>query len=93
MKKIQLEQKVAELERKLREAEAGSAHVYHFAHRSLDKAGNNLTGSGVVLTLTVLGGREVCKPVLIRDGLSAETINALKADLVRSFELATLLKP
>lgn len=86
--------RILELERKLGEALAGQVHQYHFAGSCLDKAStDHLTGSGVVLTLTVLGGRKICEPVLIRDGLSKETITALKADLVRSFELATLFKP
>lgn len=44
-------------------------------------------------TLTYLGGRELFKPVAIRDGLSDETIKALIADMVRSYELATMYKP
>jgi hypothetical protein len=87
-------QRIAELERKLREAEAGQAHVYHFADCYLDKASTkHLMSSGVILTLTVLGGREICDPVLIRDGLSEETILAIKADLRRSYELAVMYKP
>jgi hypothetical protein len=87
-------QRIAELERQLQEAQAGAAHVYHFATASIPKASTaHLAGSGVVLTLTVLGGREVCKPVLIRDGLSPELVAALTADMVRSYELATLYKP
>lgn len=86
--------RIAELERKLREAEAGAAHVYHFASVTVDKAStDHLMASGVILTLTVLGGREIFSPVLIRDGLSKETIAAIKADLVRSYELATMYKP
>jgi len=87
-------QRIAELERKLMEAEAGQAHVYHFASQTIDKASiDSLTGSGVIITLTVLGGREIHRPVLIRDGLSKETIEALKADYLCSYELATLYKP
>lgn len=86
--------RIVELERKLEEAFAGQAHVYHFADAVLNKASiEHLVGSGVVMTLTVLGGREICKPVLFRDGLSAETIKAIRADLVRSYELATQYKP
>lgn len=87
-------QRIAELERKLQESEASQIHHYHFATAELPKAGiDRLNGSGVILTLTVLGGRKICDPVLIRNGLSAETISALKADMVRSFEYATELKP
>jgi hypothetical protein len=50
-------------------------------------------GSGVILSMTFLGGKEVFEPVMIRNGLSKETIEAIKADLVRSFEYATEMKP
>jgi hypothetical protein len=87
-------QKIAEIERKLTEALAGQSHTYHFAEHGLKTAGfEKLTGSGVVLTLTALGGREIVSPVLIRDGLSPESITALCDDLLRSFELANLYKP
>lgn len=87
-------QRIAELERKLMEAESSQVHLYHFADASVDKASMaHLTGSGVIISLTVLGGREIFKPVLIRDGLSQETVTALKADFVRSYELANLFKP
>jgi hypothetical protein len=86
--------KIVELERQLHEAKAGSAHVYHFADKGLDKAGTKyLTLSGVVVPMTVLGGRELFAPVLIRDGLSDELIAALRADLARSYELAVMCKP
>lgn len=87
-------ERIEELERKLREASAGLAYVYAEADETLDKASTDyLTASGAVLTLTALGGRVLCRPILIRDGLSKETIVALKADLRRSFRLATLAKP
>ena len=49
--------------------------------------------SGVVLTLTVLGGRKLFEPVLIRDGLSEALITTLRADLARSYLLAVQQKP
>lgn len=87
-------QRITELERQLSEALAGQSHVYHFAQVGLAKAGrSHLLGSGVILTLTVLGGRKICEPVLIRDGLSPETIDALNMDMVRSYESAIEFKP
>lgn len=86
--------RIAELERKLQEALAGQAHRYKFAQEGLKKAGEkHLAGSGIVLTMTVLGGRELFEPVVIRDGLTEATIEALNAEMVRSYELATLYKP
>jgi len=87
-------QRIIELERKLGEALAGQTHVLHFASSSIHKASvDQLMGSGVILTLTVLGGREIFSPVMIHDGLSKETIDALKGDFLRSYELATAFKP
>ena len=87
-------QRIEELERKLREANAGLAYVYASASAALDKASTeHLMASGAVLTLTALGGRVLCPPVLIRDGLSLETVSALKVDLYRSYTLATVNKP
>ena len=83
-----------DLERKVRELEAQLVHRCHFASRTIDKAGiKSLTGSGVIISLVTLGGREIIEPVCIRDGLSDETIAALKADFVRSYEIATMFKP
>ena len=84
----------AQLKRQLREALAGQAFVYKSASDGISKASiDHMMGSGVVLTLTALGGREVIIPVMIRDGLSEETIRALQSDIRRSYELATFMKP
>lgn len=86
--------RIAELERQLVEANSQLAHVYHFASANLHKAGmDKLTGSGVILTLTALGGRVICDPVMIRDGLSPETIATLKADFIRSYDDAIAFTP
>ena len=87
-------QRIAELEQKLEEAEAYHIYRHHFASTALDRfSTDKLMGSGVVLSLTLVGGKELFKPVLICNGLSKETIAALKADLVRSFNYATEMKP
>lgn len=87
-------ERIAELERKLREAEAAMVHNYHFADSDIGKLSTaHLMGSGVVITLTVLGGRRGIPPTLIRDGLSEATIAAIKADFVRSYQGATEFKP
>lgn len=83
----------ADLERKIIELEAQLAYVYAAVSKDIHKTGDCLTASGVLVRLTALGGREIVKPFVIRDGLSEETINALKKDLQRSYELATLQKP
>lgn len=87
-------QRIATLERQLKEALAGQVHTYAIAEAGLSKASKqHLMASGVVLTLMVLGGRELFPPTLLRDGLSDEFIAALRNDLKASYELATLHKP
>ena len=83
----------ADLQRKVTELTAQLAHTYHFADAELHKAGDALMASGVLLTMHALGGRQLISPVVIRDGLSADTIAALRRDLVRSYEGAIMFKP
>lgn len=83
----------ADLERENMELRAQLVYEYHFAVKELQKADDRLMGSGVILRLTALGGREIINPVLIRNGLSDETIAALKKDLCRSYADATVLRP
>ena len=87
-------QRIAELERKLFVAEASQSYRHHFASKALDKLNtDNFTGSGFIVSITLLSGSQPFEPVMISGGLSKETIAALKADLVRSFNYATELKP
>lgn len=87
----------AELEACIKMLNAQLAHVYHFADMELHKAGTAVRmGSGVLLELTAygeFGGKKIIDPVVIKDGLSDATIAAIRADLKRSFELATAFKP
>ena len=87
-------QRIVELERKLYESSSYHIYRHHFASKALDKLNTDkLMGSGIILSLTKVGGQEVFEPVMICNGLSKETIAALKADLARSFNYATELKP
>ena len=91
---IALQEKVATMERQLKEAKACQIHNLYFASDALKKASvDKLFGSGVILELTFLGGKAVFDPVLIVDGLSNETIAALTKDMARAFNRATELKP
>lgn len=86
--------RIAELERQLMEAKAAQIHNYHFSSLALEKAGEaQYMGSGLIITITALGGREIVAPTMICNGLSKETINALQADLLRSWNYACELKP
>lgn len=87
-------QRIVELERKLYECGPYNIYRHHFASKALDKLSTDrLMGSGVILSLTKVGGEMPFEPVMICNGLSKETIAALKADLARSFNYATEMKP
>ena len=86
-------QRIAKLEREVFELKAQLVCSHHFASIDLPKFSiDQCTGSAVIIELTALGGRKTT-PVAIRDGLSKETIDAIKADIQRSFSTSTELTP
>ena len=93
-KTIELEAENIKLARQCMELKSQLVHQYHFAQQAIDKASvERMVGSGVILTLTALGGKELVEPVMIKDGLSPETIVAIKRDLYRSYDLAIAWRP
>jgi hypothetical protein len=93
LKKITKSQRIAKLERENLELQAYLPSSCHFANAALDKASvDKMMGSGVLLQLTAIGGKEITVPTIIRDGLSEETILAIRKDLKRSYDLGTMLK-
>ena len=87
-------QRIAELENKLRSAEAYQAHKLHFASYALDKLSTvRMYGSGVIISITSLSGNPLVDPTVISDGRSPETIAALQAEMRRSFEKRMELEP
>ena len=83
-----------ELERKVFELEAHLLSTLHVASKTINKASiDNLMGSSCIITLSGLGGKNIIDPVAVRDGLSKETIEAIKNDFKRSYEIATMFKP
>jgi hypothetical protein len=80
--------------RKIRELEAQILSAYWSADSALDGVVmEKMLGSGVLVTLSALGGREIVRGVVIRDGLSESTVEALRADIRRSYAQATEMKP
>ena len=89
-----LQGKIVELEYKLAETSAMLIHNLHFSAAALDKCSTDkMQGSGVILTIAALGNKKIVNSTMIANGLSKETIQSLKADMVRSFEYTTELKP
>lgn len=90
----QLRQQLVTAERKAREYLAGQVHQYHFADAAIGKCSTDkMTASGVILTITSLGGAQIVEPVLMRGGISNETIEAIRADFRRSYQDAVAFKP
>lgn len=84
----------ATLARRVKELEAQLACAYHFADSDLrNMARKSYTGSALLVEITALGGAEVLRAIAIRDGLSPETIAALRADIVRSYGDSVAFKP
>jgi hypothetical protein len=84
----------AELQREVRELKAQLASTAHFAAEELKKLGpDRVMGSGIIVEMSTLGNRVTVGPFCIRDGFSKTTIDALIADLIRSYELATAFRP
>lgn len=85
---------LAAAEQKAREYLAGQVHQYHFADAAIGACGGDKwAASGVILTIDGLGGKRLVEPVLIRGGLSKETVDAIRADLRRSYKDAVAFKP
>lgn len=94
MSKTAMATRIAELEKQLFVAQASQIYRAHFASAYLDKISTaKLTGSGVILSIHTIKGDQVFEPVLIANGLAPETIAALQADLARSFNYRTEMKP
>jgi hypothetical protein len=82
-----------QLEYKLLVASASTIYRYTSAHKAIEKATDQkYMGSGILLQLTDLSGNTIIDPVLIRDGLSSETIKAIQNDIKKSYDLATMYK-
>ena len=87
-------EKIRNLKRKILELEAQLSCVYHFVEARIDKAStSHMMASGVLIQIYALGGREITPPFVIRDGLSQKTIEALKDDILRSYNTAVAFKP
>lgn len=92
-KKQALQNQIAELERKLFEANAQYASTIGAAFDAIPKAATDFYASGIILEISAIGGKAVIPAVMIRDGLSNATVKAIQSDLARSFELATMVNP
>ena len=82
------------LTRERDEALAQIPYRHAFASNALHKLSTDrLLGSGVILSLTLLGGQQPFEPVMISNGLSNETIKALRNDLFVAFSTTPKSSP
>lgn len=89
-----MQNKINELQNKLFVSEASQLHSLHFASADIQKASKSkMQGSGVILSIKTLNGADIVKPTMIVNGLSQETILAIKADLLEAYDYTVALKP
>lgn len=92
LEELQEENKI--LKRKLYEANAQRISNAHFTIPELYKFGKDkMLGSVVIIEMSALGGKLKLEPFSICDGLSKYTLNALEADIRRSFEHQVCFHP
>lgn len=78
----------------LNQYQASSIMNYHIASINLLKLGRaHLLGSGLILSIHHLNGKEAIEPVCIKDGMSSKSINSLLDDIQYSFDLAVSFTP
>ena len=78
---------IGALQLKIKELEACRIMNKSMAYNTIDKCGDSFSGSAVIITIEGLGGKFRINPFAISDGLSNETIQALKQDIKRSIDL------
>jgi hypothetical protein len=91
MNKAQMAARMKVLERKLEEVAAESVQRLNMVLTTIDSASTDTRmGSGVVVDIKAIGGGYIALPFTVRDGLSKETIESLKADIKRSIKLGNI---
>ncbi len=82
--KMKLKARIEQLERKNKELLYSTVVCHNIAYNSIDKYSvDRLSGSAVMIDLAFLGD-SVVNTVVISDGLSSDTIECLKRDILRS---------
>jgi hypothetical protein len=81
--KLQLiEAKLKEVENELHQWKAGNSTMLCMAHSALTTLGSkNYRGSGLIITIANLSGEPIVHPFLCTNGLTFETITALKKQI------------
>lgn len=77
-------QTVQQLKRKILELESQTILNLNHAAKNISKAGEPLFASACIVQISALGGREILPAFCIYDGLSPDTIEAIKQDIIRT---------
>jgi hypothetical protein len=90
MSKEKRVQEIVQLKNKLRVLEAGQLSALCSAYKNVDRCGQDrFMASAVTITIRSINvsNNTIVEEVAISDGLSVETITAIKADIKRSLDL------
>lgn len=85
-----------ELKRELNIKDSDNFYRLAEVYKKIDKCSqSNYIGSGIVLTIKNINKENfvICDDFMIIDGLSDETIQAIKKDIKRSYDLKMALIP
>jgi len=84
--------RTAQTAKDLMQAKAHDIGTLANANREIAKANTDkYMASGVIVTVQNLSGAVIVEPFMISDGLSAETIAAIRADIKRTYNLRLAL--
>jgi hypothetical protein len=84
--------RTAQLAKDLLQSKAHDIGTLASANRDIGKANTDkYMASGVIITVQNLSGANIVEPFMIVDGLSAETIAAIRADIKRTYDLRLAL--
>ncbi len=87
MEELTYDKEINKLRKRIKALEAQLISSQYFAMLSLAHlTEKKYMGSGIVLTITDLSGKEVMSPAMIKNGFSKETVNALKKDFEKSMK-------
>ena len=75
---------IQQLTRRLLEVDSQTVLNLNNAAKNIIKAGEPLFASACIVQITALGGREIIPAFCIYDGLSPDTIEAIKRDIVKT---------
>ena len=73
-----------QLKRKVLELEAQTVLNLTNASENISKAGEPLFASACIVQISALGSREILPAFCIYDGLSSDTIEAIKRDIIKT---------